>query len=191
MVSGAQGGYQGPPQSSGGFPQQSRQPQTQQNASSHQAPPPPPFTGFKLGGTGTAPPTNQARRGGGPKRWTVAQLRAGDAIIPLQSGTNQFASQRGMTGFGSPRNTTTAVYGGSDIHNPHLNAPPPDTCIPLQYGTNQFASQRGMTGFGQPRDVTGKHLHRLEDEDAMPGGTGDQYGNGGQYGHEQPEWQQN
>jgi hypothetical protein len=166
MISGAQQNYHAPPQSSANFPQQHQRQPMHQNASSHQ-PPPPPFTGFKLGGTGSAPPTNQARRGGGPKRWTVAQLRAGDAIIPLQSGTNQFASQRGMTGFGSPRNTTTPVYGGTDIHNPQLDKPA-DQAIPLQYGTNQFASQRGMTGFGQPRDVTGKHLHRLYDDEETP-----------------------
>jgi len=150
---GAQKGYYPPPQSSGGF-----NGQPQQNASRPQAP----FTGFKLGGS--APPPQQQRRTGGPKRWTMEQLRASDAIIPLQSGTNQFASQRGMTGFGSPRNTTTPVYGGLDIP-PDADARPSEAVVPLQYGTNQFASQRGMTGFGQPRDVTGKHLHRLSDED--------------------------
>jgi len=176
MISGAQQNYHAPPQSS---QQHQRQPM-HQNASSHQQqqPPPAPFTGFKLGGTGSTPPSNQPRRTGGPKRWTVAQLRAGDAIIPLQSGTNQFASQRGMTGFGSPRNTTTPVYGGIEIHNQQLDKPA-DMAIPLQYGTNQFASQRGMTGFGQPRDVTGKHLHRLYDDEEMPpNGNPDEYQSG-------------
>ncbi len=28
-----------------------------------------------------------------------------EGIVPLQSGTNRLASQRGMTGFGTPRNT--------------------------------------------------------------------------------------
>uniref|UniRef100_A0A914E123 Calponin n=1 Tax=Acrobeloides nanus TaxID=290746 RepID=A0A914E123_9BILA len=46
-------------------------------------------------------PENQRRSKNG--KWTLAQLRATDAIIPLQSGTNQFDSQRGMTGFGMPR----------------------------------------------------------------------------------------
>lgn len=32
------------------------------------------------------------------RKWTLDQLRQTDGIIPLQSGTNQFASQRGMTG---------------------------------------------------------------------------------------------
>ena len=29
--------------------------------------------------------------------------RASDGVVPLQSGTNRLASQRGMTGFGTPR----------------------------------------------------------------------------------------
>ena len=37
-------------------------------------------------------PENQRRSKNG--KWTLAQLRATDAIIPLQSGTNQFDSQR-------------------------------------------------------------------------------------------------
>jgi len=149
-MAGVQKGYYAPPQSSGGQVQEQRY----QNA---------PFAGFKLAG---APPPNNPppQRRPGAKRWTVAQLRASDAIIPLQSGTNQFASQRGMTGFGSPRNTTTPVFGGFEV--PPAEAPrPSDAIVPLQYGTNQYDSQRGMTGFGQPRDVTGKHLHRLSDED--------------------------
>jgi hypothetical protein len=36
-------------------------------------------------------------------KFTLAQLRVTDGIVPLQSGTNQFDSQRGMTGFGMPR----------------------------------------------------------------------------------------
>lgn len=167
MVSGAQKGYYPPPpQSSGGQQQHS----AYQNASQGQnAPPGAPFTGFKLGGS--VPPPQQQRRvpagNGAPKRWTMEQLRASDAIIPLQSGTNQFASQRGMTGFGSPRNTTTPVYGGLDMPPETEAGRLCDAVVPLQYGTNQFASQRGMTGFGAPRDVTGKHLHRLYDDDYL------------------------
>uniref|UniRef100_A0AC34QLZ2 Uncharacterized protein n=1 Tax=Panagrolaimus sp. JU765 TaxID=591449 RepID=A0AC34QLZ2_9BILA len=36
-------------------------------------------------------------------KWTLAQLRQTDGIVPLQSGTNKFDSQKGMTGFGAPR----------------------------------------------------------------------------------------
>jgi len=141
--------------------QQTPQQQQQQQQPQQQ------FTGFKLAGAGNPAPEAQTRSVAAPgrKRWTVAQLRASDAIIPLQSGTNQFASQAGMTGFGRPRNNTTPVFGNIlDTINPDPNAVP-DTVIPLQYGTNQYASQRGMTGFGQPRDVTGKHLHRLHEDD--------------------------
>uniref|UniRef100_A0A1I8AHJ0 Calponin-homology (CH) domain-containing protein n=1 Tax=Steinernema glaseri TaxID=37863 RepID=A0A1I8AHJ0_9BILA len=36
-------------------------------------------------------------------KFTLGQLRQTDGIVPLQSGTNQFDSQKGMTGFGTPR----------------------------------------------------------------------------------------
>ncbi|KAK0423913.1 hypothetical protein QR680_008402 [Steinernema hermaphroditum] len=36
-------------------------------------------------------------------KFTLGQLRQTDGIVPLQSGTNQFDSQKGMTGFGMPR----------------------------------------------------------------------------------------
>jgi len=157
MMNGQQQSYQ----------QQQQQPQPQGG-----------FAGFKLGGAAPPPPgPGQQQRRPGAKKWTVAQLRASDAIIPLQSGTNQFASQRGMTGFGQPRNTTTPVFGGMEIPRDQE-----DPVIPLQYGTNQFASQRGMTGFGQPRDVTGKHLHSLVDEDYVPDQQFQQQ-------QQQPQWQ--
>ena len=41
-------------------------------------------------------------------QWSVAQLRAGDAVIPAQSGSNRFASQRGMSSFGAPRDVVGA-----------------------------------------------------------------------------------
>uniref|UniRef100_H2ZDY2 Transgelin n=1 Tax=Ciona savignyi TaxID=51511 RepID=H2ZDY2_CIOSA len=37
------------------------------------------------------------------KEWSDSQLRAGDSIIGLQAGTNKFASQSGMTAYGSSR----------------------------------------------------------------------------------------
>ena len=42
-------------------------------------------------------------------RWTLAQLRQTDGIIPGQLGTNKFDSQRGMRGMGTVRNTTTKI----------------------------------------------------------------------------------
>ncbi|WKX89134.1 hypothetical protein Q1695_008633 [Nippostrongylus brasiliensis] len=49
------------------------------------------------------PSTDQNERRTRDGKWTLRQLRQTDAIVPLQSGTNQFDSQRGMTGFGMPR----------------------------------------------------------------------------------------
>ncbi|VDO18459.1 unnamed protein product [Heligmosomoides polygyrus] len=114
-------------------------------------------------------------------RWTLRQLRQTDAIVPLQSGTNQFDSQRcvslvscpvcvpyllfsvqGKTSFGMPRNTQTAVEfadNGKRWTIEQLRGG--DSIVRLQSGTNQFESQKGMTGFGMPRDVKGKHLKRI------------------------------
>ncbi|XP_002123605.2 calponin-3-like [Ciona intestinalis] len=37
------------------------------------------------------------------KEWSESQLKAGDTIIGLQAGTNKYASQSGMTAYGSSR----------------------------------------------------------------------------------------
>ena len=76
--------------------------------------------------------------------------RPDQSEIPLQSGTNKFASQKGMTGFGTNRRETSRIV---DTAHPEYN---PETSIdatsiPYQMGSNQYASQKGMTGFGQPR----------------------------------------
>ncbi|CAI4222191.1 unnamed protein product [Auanema sp. JU1783] len=95
-------------------------------------------------------------------KWTLRQLRQSDAIVPLQSGTNQFDSQRGKTGFGMPRNTQTAVQFADDGKRWSIDQlRQSDSIVRLQSGTNQYESQKGMTGFGMPRDVKGKHLKRI------------------------------
>ncbi|VDL76665.1 unnamed protein product [Nippostrongylus brasiliensis] len=81
-------------------------------------------------------------------KWTLRQLRQTDAIVPLQSGTNQFDSQRGKTGFGMPRNTQTAVEFADNGKRWTIE----------QLRTSDSI---GMTGFGMPRDVKGKHLKRI------------------------------
>lgn len=51
-------------------------------------------------------------QGAQPKRvgrWTLAQLRQTDGIIPSQAGWNKGDSQKLMTNFGTPRNTSTRV----------------------------------------------------------------------------------
>ncbi|VDK85537.1 unnamed protein product [Litomosoides sigmodontis] len=95
-------------------------------------------------------------------KFTLGQLRQTDGLVPLQSGTNQFDSQKGKTGFGMPRNTALNVQfadSGKKWTIKQLRAT--DSIIRLQSGTNKCDSQRGMTGFGTPRDVRGKHLKRL------------------------------
>lgn len=59
--------------------------------------------------------TKVAGGGAAPKRvgrWTLSQLRQTDGIIPSQAGWNKGDSQKLMTNFGTPRNTTTKVMGG-------------------------------------------------------------------------------
>uniref|UniRef100_A0A0N5AJ94 Calponin-homology (CH) domain-containing protein n=1 Tax=Syphacia muris TaxID=451379 RepID=A0A0N5AJ94_9BILA len=105
-------------------------------------------------------PENERRTRNG--KFTLRQLRQTDGIVPLQSGTNQFDSQKGKTGFGMPRNTATPVNfadRGKKWTIEELRAS--DAIVRLQSGTNRFESQKGMTGFGTPRDVKGKHLKRI------------------------------
>lgn len=116
-------------------------------------------------------PDNERRTRNG--KFTLRQLRQTDGLVPLQSGTNQFDSQKGKTGFGMPRNTATAVEfadAGKKWTIDELRAT--DSIVRLQSGTNQYESQKGMTGFGTPRDVKGKHLKRIWElefpEEALP-----------------------
>ncbi|KAH7723430.1 Protein K03E5.2 b [Aphelenchoides avenae] len=97
-------------------------------------------------------------------KFTIAQLRQTDGIVPLQSGTNQFDSQRGKTCFGTPRNTQKKVEFSSEDANRRWQVNDlgqHDNLIRLQAGTNRFDSQKGMNSFGTPRDVKGKHLKRI------------------------------
>jgi hypothetical protein len=85
------------------------------------------------------------------------KLMTSEGIIPVQAGTNKYASQRGMTGFGVPRDIV------DKIKSPNLAVLEDPEKIKLlkesnwlQSGTNKFASQKGQTGFGVPRDVNYK-----------------------------------
>jgi len=64
---------------------------------------------FKVAGVGGGP--YQEYRGTHRSRFSIGQLRQSDGIIPLQYGTNRFASQKQMTGFGTPR----------DVNGKHLH----------------------------------------------------------------------
>jgi hypothetical protein len=93
---------------------------------------------------------------GQPKRvgrWTLAQLRQTDGIIPSQAGWNKGDSQKLMTNFGSPRNTNTRVKSENLKDIPEDVAQRTHGEVRLQSGTNKYASQRGMTNFGSGRDV--------------------------------------
>ncbi|GMR53568.1 hypothetical protein PMAYCL1PPCAC_23763, partial [Pristionchus mayeri] len=93
-------------------------------------------------------------------KFTLSQLRQTDGIVPLQYGTNQFDSQKGMVGFGTCRNTTSRVEFADDGKRWNIEGAK-DAIVRLQSGTNQYESQKGMTSFGTSRDVKGKHLKRI------------------------------
>jgi len=93
---------------------------------------------------------------GQPKRvgrWTLSQLRQTDGIVPSQAGWNKGDSQKLMTNFGTPRNTSTRVKSENLQEIPEDIANRSHGEVRLQSGTNKYASQKGSTGFGAPRDV--------------------------------------
>jgi len=102
--------------------------------------------------------------GFGQPRWECLdplvsrQAKDSHGIIRSQMGSNQFASQAGMTGFGVPRDVKYYAEGG-DL--PYEDLMISETIIPSQAGWNKGDSQRGMSCFGAGRDVKGKHLKRL------------------------------
>jgi len=85
------------------------------------------------------------------------KLMRSEGIIPIQAGSNKYASQKGQTGFGMPRDVIDKVKSENlkEIDDPKkIEALKASTW--LQSGTNKFASQKGQTGFGAPRDVNYK-----------------------------------
>jgi hypothetical protein len=94
--------------------------------------------------------------GAQPKRvgkWTLAQLRQTDGIIPSQAGWNRGDSQKLMTNFGTPRNTQLRIKSENLQEIPEEVALKAHGEVRLQSGTNKFASQKLMTNFGTGRDV--------------------------------------
>ena len=87
-------------------------------------------------------------------RWTLAQLRQTDGIIPSQAGWNKGDSQKLMTNFGTPRNTQLRVKAECLQEIPEEIALRSHGEVRLQSGTNKFDSQKGMTGFGTIRNTS-------------------------------------
>lgn len=86
-------------------------------------------------------------------RWTLAQLRQTDGIIPSQAGWNKGDSQKLMTNFGTPRNTQLNVKAECLTEIPEEIRLMSNAEVRLQSGTNKYCSQKGMVGFGSGRDV--------------------------------------
>ncbi|KAM5170753.1 calponin-1 [Mantella aurantiaca] len=84
------------------------------------------------------------------RKFNPQKLKEGRNIIGLQMGTNKFASQKGMTSYGTRRH----------LYDPKLgNDQPLDTAtISLQMGTNKGASQSGMTAPGTKRQIFDQKL---------------------------------
>jgi len=78
-------------------------------------------------------------------KFTYEQLKQSHGVIGLQSGTNKFATQKGMR--------IGAVRHIADIRADDLVQDGQST-IGLQAGSNKFASQKGMTGFGAVRHIS-------------------------------------
>ena len=79
------------------------------------------------------------------REFSEEQRKAGAGIIGLQMGTNQMASQKGMS-FGNTRHI-------ADIKVDEMSKEGQST-IGLQMGSNQGASQAGQN-FGKPRGILG------------------------------------
>ncbi|KAL7988354.1 hypothetical protein Chor_007273 [Crotalus horridus] len=79
------------------------------------------------------------------RKFLPEKLKEGRNIIGLQMGTNKFASQQGMTAYGTRRH----------LYDPKLGADQPldQATISLQMGTNKGASQAGMTAPGTKRQI--------------------------------------
>lgn len=91
---------------------------------------------------------------GKPSKLAKEKLMASEGILPVQNGTNKYASQKGQTGFGMPRDVV------DKIKSPNLKViedaekiKKMKEVIPCQMGTNRYASQKGQSGFGAVRDV--------------------------------------
>ena len=66
--------------------------------------------------------------------------------LSVQTGTNKFASQSGMTCFGASRNVWDTRAGDMSRES--------QAVLTMQTGTNKHASQSGMSSFGATRKIS-------------------------------------
>jgi len=94
------------------------------------------------------PPTPKPETGD-KRQWNIDKLRETDGIVPPQYGSNQFASQRGMTGFGTARDV-----GGKHLHR--FWEAMGDECVGLdrtefEFGGNVSGAQAAQAAQGGGR----------------------------------------
>lgn len=113
-------------------------------------------------------PTLGPKPTGEIKNWPENILRASEAIIPLQYGTNKFASQKGMR-IGGQRDVNLHVVGlkKEGEENPegeHNN--PSESILPMQCGSFRGATQKGMS-IGSIRDVLPHIQYKTETKEEV------------------------
>ncbi|XP_026997382.1 calponin-1 [Tachysurus fulvidraco] len=84
------------------------------------------------------------------RRFAPEKMKEGRNVIGLQMGTNKFASQKGMTSYGTRRHLYDPKAG--------MENPLDQSTISLQMGTNKGANQSGMTAPGTKRQIFDKKL---------------------------------
>ncbi|KAG1956088.1 calponin 1, basic, smooth muscle, a [Pimephales promelas] len=85
------------------------------------------------------------------RKFNPDKMKGGESIISQQMGSNQFASQKGMTSYGTRRH----------LYDPNIGMEKPAdrSTINLQMGTNKCASMAGMFALGTARQVTEKNVN--------------------------------
>jgi len=111
----------------------------------------------KVASRGGTPQPTSGKGSGRCGKWSLDQLRVTDGICILQNGTNKFDSQKGISCFGTIRNTSLKIKNDCLQEIPEEVARLSDLEVRLQSGTNKYDSQKGMTGFGTARDVVREH----------------------------------